>query len=293
MLREVPVAVQRGILSILNLRQEQLLNFSYAGGGCINHGGRLTTSHGNFFLKWNDSGKFPGMFNTEAKGLRLLRSTNSIDIPEVIEHGENENHQYLILEYIEQKKRCERYWRTLGNQLANLHRFSADTCGLDHDNYIGSLQQFNQRDISWVDFFIEQRLEVQLKMAVDRGFLDAPAINKFNLLYSNLPTIIPLEKHALLHGDLWSGNVMINENGEPCIFDPAVYYGSREADIAMTHLFGGFDNKFYEAYDEAFPLLPGYRDRVALYNLYPLLVHLNLFGASYRAGIMSALDRFI
>jgi len=294
MLQDIPSHVQHGVRSLLNTKGRiDLINFSFSGGGCINQGGRLRTTSGDFFLKWNAAKNFPSMFEAEAKGLQLLRDATVIDTPEVIGFGEEGISQFLILAFIEQEPPSNQYWKNLGRQLALLHQVTGDSFGLDHDNYIGSLKQLNQRNSSWVNFFIEQRLNTQLKLAADAGLMDGAWIKNFELLYSKLPSLLPEEKPSLLHGDLWSGNLISNEKGEPCLIDPALYYGSRETDLAMTRLFGGFSNAFYVAYEETFPLLSGYAKRVDLYNLYPLLVHLNLFGGGYLKSIIAILKSFI
>jgi len=232
------------------------------------------------------------MFEAESNGLKLLLQQNTIRIPQIIGFGENEQYQFLLLEYIEQKGRGKHYWEQLGNRLASLHRTSASYFGLDHDNFIGSLKQSNTTQSSWVNFFIEQRLSAQLKLAVDNGLAGRNWVKKFESLYGELPSLLPQEQPSLLHGDLWSGNLITDEKGEPCLIDPAVYFGNREADLSMTKLFGGFDREFYSTYQQAFLLQPGFDKRVDVYNLYPLLVHVNLFGGSYIHTVESTLKIF-
>jgi fructosamine-3-kinase len=292
MISRIPPAVLEGVKTSLNIDDSAFKGFSFASGGCINQGGKLKTTLGDFFLKWNDIKKFPGMFEAESKGLKLLREKNTIRIPEVIGFGESEGHQFLLLEFIEEKFRQKKYWQHLGNKLASLHRRSSDLFGLDHDNYIGSLKQFNRQHASWLTFFVEQRLNVQLKLAIDSGIMDSEWSKQFESLYTKLTAILPEEKPSLLHGDLWSGNLITDENGEPCLIDPAVYFGNREADLAMTKLFDGFEDEFYISYHETFPLQPGYDKRLDIYNLYPLLVHVNLFGGSYKSAVAAILKAF-
>lgn len=294
MISRIPKDVVEDVKEILKLPNLSAFNdFSFSGGGCINSGGRLRTTAGNFFLKWNDEKKFPGMFDAESKGLKLLSWQKIIRVPEVIDHGANGSHQFLLLEYIDQKSRSKNYWQQLGVRLASLHRCSAEAHGLDHNNYIGSQRQYNQQSPSWIHFFIQQRLSVQLKVAVDGGLAPSNWSKKFETLYSILPSLLPEEKPSLLHGDLWSGNLITDDKGEPCLIDPAVYFGNREADLAMTKLFGGFENAFYSSYQEAFPLQPGFEKRTDLYNLYPLLVHVNLFGGSYIHSVEATLKIFL
>lgn len=295
MLSSVPEIVQQGIRKIFTSTAGSLFNlksFSFSSGGCINHGGKLETSAGNFFLKWNDALKFPGMFKAEAKGLEALRKPLAIQIPEVRGHGVEGYYQFLLLDFIESKRSCKSYWEDLGHGLAALHKNTSAAFGLDHSNYIGSLQQFNTHKTSWVNFFIEQRLQIQLQYAIDSGVMDNSLIKEFENLYKELPALLPEESPSLLHGDLWSGNIITDENGKPCLIDPAVYYGHREMDLAMTRLFGQFEKEFYESYTNAFPLIAGHKERVDIYNLYPLMVHVNLFGGSYRRQVELILQQY-
>ncbi len=293
---QVPEVIQHGVVSLLKQKIADTLtlkDFSFTGGGCINNGGRLTTSHGTYFLKWNDADKFPEMFKTEAKGLKLLAESKSMYIPEVIGAGEAGSYQFLVLEFIMASYRTQHYWRDFGIQLAMLHRNTSLSFGLDHDNYIGSLPQHNSLHSSWIEFFIHNRLEAQLRLAERSALVDKSLLRNFETLYTKLPDLLATEKPALLHGDLWSGNVMVNQHGAPGLIDPAVYFGHREMDIAMTQLFGGFNPEFLQVYHEVFPLAPGVEDRLQIYNLYPLLVHVNLFGGDYLAQVNSILRRFI
>ena len=233
------------------------------------------------------------MFKSEAQGLILLRGSNALVVPEVIHAGTAGSHQFLLLEYLEGGRRQTNFWVDFGSGLAKLHRMSADAFGLDHDNYIGSLPQSNSPSLSWVEFFIGQRLRIQLQIAVEHNRIGEEFVKKFDTLFDKLPSILPEEPPSLLHGDLWGGNLMISKAGRPGIIDPAVYYGHREVDLAMTKLFGGFDASYIDSYDEAYPLMPGYQERMTIYNLYPLLVHLNLFGGAYKAQVVEVVRRFV
>ena len=268
-------------------------DFKYASGGCINTGGVMDTSFGKMFIKWNDRHRFPKMFEVEFKGLQLLRSPNVIKVPEPLLSAEAGEFAFLVTEYISSSSRSEGYWDFLGANLAALHEITSTDFGLDHDNYIGSLPQVNNPGNDWIEFYINNRLEYQVKMAIDDGKMGSSSIDDFQRFYSILHTTLPKEIPSLLHGDLWSGNLMTGPVGEPVIFDPAVYYGNREIDIAMTRLFGGFSNRFYEVYNESFPLLPGYEERIDIYQLYPLLVHVNLFGGGYISQVKGILKRYL
>ena len=261
-------------------------------GGSINRAIKIVTEAKPLFLKWNDANLFPGMFDAEAKGLQLLRSTNTFFIPEVIFTDTADGKSFLILEWIESGVKIKNFWNDFGLRLAKLHRHTSKNFGLDHNNYIGSLQQSNVQHSSWINFFINERLTPQLKRAVDSGKLPDRLIKQLANLSKQLPEIIPKEKPSLLHGDLWNGNFMTAHNGSACLVDPAVYYGHREMDLAMTKLFGGFDREFYEAYNDQFPLEKDFDSRVDIYNLYPLLVHVNLFGGGYVQQVQSILSEF-
>lgn len=293
MIQRVPEDVELGLKSLLDKTSFEIIGFEPAAGGCINQGGKLSTSRGDFFLKWNDRSRFPGMFKAEAEGLRLLSGSSAIRIPQVIGFGNGNIHQFLLIELMRRSSPSKSFWRDLGHQLAQLHGNKHDICGLDHNNYIGSLHQSNKVSTSWIDFFIQQRLAMQLKMAVDANLVDSPWSKKVEKLYSKLPSLLVPEKSSLLHGDLWNGNILCDESGRPCLIDPAVYYGHREVDLAMTCLFGEFDSSFYDAYNEILPLESGYRKRFDLYNLYPLLVHLNLFGRAYKSNIDRVVNQFL
>ncbi len=267
-------------------------DFKPVGGGCINNGGRLLTQAGNFFIKYNDE-QFEGMFDVEAKGLRLLKAAEAIHIPEVYCTGRTQDGMiFIVLEWIESKRRKNDFWQTFGAQLANMHRVSNDTFGLDTDNYIGSLPQYNNKHRNWPDFFREERIEPQIAIGRDNGKLSNSIIEQIRNIYPKLPDIFPEEQPALLHGDLWGGNFMVDQEGEPALIDPAVYYGHREMELAFTQMFGGFNREFYEAYDHHFPLEKGFDDRKALYNLYPVLVHVNLFGGAYLHELQEIISRF-
>ena len=260
-------------------------------GGSINETLGLTTNQGKFFLKLNDKNTYPEMFEKEKLGLELLKNKSSLHIPEVIAVGEYGSRSFLIMDFVISSAPKQSFWEEFGRGLANLHRNTSTRFGLEYNNYIGSLQQYNSTKNSWVEFFIEQRLNIQEKWARESGLLDKETSLMLQKLYVKLDQIFPEEPVALLHGDLWSGNFLVNEQGSASIIDPAVYYGNREMDIAMSLLFGGFQKQFYEAYHEAFPLADEWEQRIEVCNLYPLLVHVNLFGSSYAGRVNSILKR--
>lgn len=288
---EIVAAIEKAI-SYRTGGSIQIQSLKPVGGGCINQTFKAVTTGKNYFVKMNNASAFPGMFDAEVNGLKLLKNAMTISVPETIVTGTEGNESFLVLEWIEPGKRVKDFFEDFGRKMAGLHACTHSFFGLEEDYYIGSLKQLNKPCNSFGEFFIHQRLEVQLKMAVDSGRLPATVLNSFEKLYSRLQEIIPPEKPALLHGDLWNGNYMTGADGYACIFDPAVYYGHREMDLAMTILFGGFERDFYESYHRHFPLEKNWRTRVDIFNLYPLLVHVNLFGGGYSADVMGIVKRF-
>lgn len=261
-------------------------------GGSINESFKLETSAGYFFLKRNDREKFPSMFQKEAKGLQLIAQKDKIKVPEFIAEGCFENYQFIILRFIEKGISSKTFWEDFGHSMAKLHQETQNEFGLDEDNYIGSIHQSNSKNNDWTNFFIHQRLQPLVSLALTHKKLNHAHYDQFQKLYERLKNIFPNEKPALLHGDFWNGNFMPDVDGHPVIFDPAVYYGHREMDIAMSKMFGGFHEKFYAAYNEINPLAEGWEKRVSLANLYPLLVHVNLFGGSYVGEVEQILKSY-
>lgn len=266
-------------------------SISSVGGGCINETAKVQTNIGWFFAKWNDAKRFPQLLEAERKGLELLKSASAIKVPEVISQKTIGTTQYLILEFVESTAMEKQFWSNFGKSLAKLHKHTSEKFGLDHDNYIGSLPQSNRQYNKWSDFFILERLEPQIKMARDEQRIGSSFIQKFSKLFSQIEKIFPVEAPSLIHGDLWSGNYMVGNKGEPVMIDPAVYYGHREMDLGMTKLFGGFTPEFYTVYNEEFPLEKDWQKRTDTCNLYPLMVHVNLFGGSYSSQVEGILRR--
>lgn len=268
-----------------------LSSFYHVPGGCINRAVVVNTSKGDFFVKWNAQKSF-SFFKKEKNGLTILDSSCTIDVPRVIAIGEEEGIPYLILSYIPSYDLDKRFWEQLGENLAGLHSVKGSQFGFEEDNYIGALDQVNTLNNSWKGFFIDCRLEPQIQMALASGHITIDFAATFREIYEVLADIFPDEPPVLVHGDLWSGNVICGKNSTPYLIDPAVYYANREVEMAFTSLFGGFDTAFYAAYNDRLPLQKGFEERVDLYNLYPLLVHLNLFGLSYLESIRKVIAKY-
>ena len=267
--------------------------FSSVGGGCINETYRISFNNKKFFCKINFASKFPHLFEKEALGLKLIARQNIIKVPEVIDNFKIDKHQILLLEWIDEGKRTEDFWKYFGEQLAALHQVSNDFFGLDEDNYMGSVPQSNKPTGNWIDFFIRQRLQPLVDQCLYKNLLSGEHQSHFQKLYRQLPSIFgKQQKPALLHGDLWSGNFMCNSNSEPVLIDTAVYFGDPAVDMAMTTLFGGFNAGFYEAYNYHAPLPSNYKEQWEVCNLYPLLIHLILFGRSYLSQIETIVNRY-
>ena len=259
------------------------------GGGDINEAFAVTLADGSEAFVKTHPDPPPAMFSVEALGLRWLDEAKAIRIPRVLAFSD-EQPAYLALELLKPAKRRPDFDEDLGRSLAALHAHGAPTFGLDYDNYIGRLPQSNTAAPDWASFYWASRLEPQLRLACDRGLIDRRTRSKFDVLHGSLAGRMgPEEPPSRLHGDLWGGNLHVDGSGRPCLVDPAVYGGHREVDLAMMRLFGGFAERVFAAYEEAWPLPPGAGDRVPLYQLYPLLVHVNLFGGSYVPSAESAL----
>ena len=266
----------------------QLQGASPLSGGDINQVFLLNCTEGKFVVKLNEASKFPDMFTVEAKGLELLNSSDSFKIPKVIAEGTVENNSYLLLEYIPSGNPNNHFWESFVQKLAKLHKTTNPTFGLDHNNYIGRLPQYNGSYISASKFYISQRIEPQLRMASSNGF----HFSKVDTFFKNISEEIPLEVPALIHGDLWKGNYLVSEKGNPVLIDPAVAFAPREMDLGMMQLFGGFPPKVFSEYHNHFPLFENWEERVSIWQLYYLLVHLNLFGKSYLGQVTDIIKRY-
>jgi fructosamine-3-kinase len=265
-------------------------------GGDINQAFAVRLADGReIFVKTNTRSP-AGMFAAEARGLAWLAEAGALRLPAVlaVSPPKAPGPAFLALELVRLGRPAPSFDEVLGRGLAALHRRGAPSFGLDHDNFIGPLPQTNTPAAGWAEFYRARRLEPQLRIAVDAGRAPAALRRGFERLFAALPALVgAAEPPSRLHGDLWSGNLLCDDGGAPCLIDPAVYGGHREVDLAMMRLFGGFGRRVFEAYDEAWPLGDGAAERVDLYQLYPLMVHVNLFGGGYAASAQAALERLV
>lgn len=260
-------------------------------GGDISSAYKIKTLGNIYFLKLNRALALQ-MFLKEVAALKMIAKTHTIGTPDVIDVGSFENNSYLLMDFIESKPPSNRDMTLLGEQLAQLHLKTSNTFGFDFDNFIGTLPQSNKHHNEWVDFYIEERLAPQLKIAIQRHLLSPAEVPDLSTMKLKTVDIFKDVQPSLLHGDLWSGNYLISKDGTPYLIDPASYYGHNEVDIAMSLLFGGFSSSFYQAYHQIMPQKNHSDARIELYQLYYLLVHLNLFGTSYYNSIKHILEKY-
>src|SRR5574344_2926797 len=271
-------------------------------GGDINKAYGLTLADGTHIFMKANAKENSAFFTAEAAGLAAIARMKKISTPKVLcigtDPGEQSGYSFLLLEYLESRGKITSYWETFGRELAEFHRADASCFvtngkyGFLRDNYIGATEQVNRGRSRWCDFWRDCRLVPQFTRA--KNYFSADTSAKITKLLDRLDSFLPEpEKPSLLHGDLWNGNVMCGPDGKAWLIDPAVYVGSREADLAMMQLFGGFPAEFYNAYYDAYPQEKGYEDRRDLYNLYQLLTHLNLFGGTYLEPVCSIIDEYV
>lgn len=266
-------------------------NTRSVGGGCINQGYQLQGNNQKYFVKLNQA-KLVEMFAAEALGLKQMYATQTITVPKPICWGTADNSCYIVLQWLDLGGGNGHSWTEMGRQLAAMHKAgTSDRFGWERNNTIGSTPQINDWMDNWADFFAQQRIGYQLKLAKWRGG-GFPDTNKVvNAIAQRLRDRQP--QASLVHGDLWSGNAAIATDGAPVILDPAAYYGDRETDLAMTELFGGFPAAFYNGYNSEWALDEGYQQRKNIYNLYHVLNHFNLFGGGYGSQAKRMIQQLI
>jgi len=285
---DITIQISASINTIFDVEK-----ISSISGGCINQAYCIEDSKHSFFVKLNKK-KNLHMFEAEAMGLQEIKDSHSLRVPTPICWGRNETNSWLVLEYIEMTRITKNGSEALGAGLAEMHRISFEKFGWIQNNTIGSTSQINNFSLDWIQFWRKHRLGYQLQLAKANGYTGR-LLDQGEYLMVELESFFPETPQAasLLHGDLWNGNYSYDLEGCPVLYDPAVYYGDREADLAMTELFGGFSTTFYAAYKEAYPLDPSYKIRKTLYNLYHILNHLNLFGGSYLTQAEDMMERLL
>lgn len=261
------------------------------GGGCISFTYKIGISDKNYFLKFLSNEKYPNLYKTEVLGLLMLEKTEALEIPRIIVHDQTEDYQFLVLEYVDQSNRKNNYWSELAKGISKIHLNQNDYFGLDYPNFIGTLEQINTPKLQWKDFYMENRIYPQGHLAVNNKKLPKEIFRKFEILYNKFDDLVPKSTPSLLHGDFWYENIMPNQFGVPTLIDPSVYYGHREMDLAMADLFGGFPQDFFDTYQEQFPIEKGYDERRKWHQLYPLLVHVNLFGDNYAKRVINIMNQ--
>lgn len=272
--------------------KETITKVASVHGGDISTAYKIESPNNTYFLKVNSNSNALTMFQTEAYGLQLISVTNTIKTPKVIVCDSYQNLAFFLLEFIESKQASSKDFKNLGEQLAQLHQCTSDTFGLNQDNFIGRLPQSNNQHKSWIDFYTHERLLPQLELATQKGLLKDTECPKSEHIKNQLNHLFKNVKPALLHGDLWNGNYLISKDGTPYLIDPAVYFGHHEVDIAMSKLFGGFGDTFYSSYFNQVPTDEFTSARIEIYQLYYLLVHLNMFGSSYYGSVISIMKTY-
>ncbi len=268
------------------------MSYQSVSGGDISSAYLLRTNTKQYFLKVNSKPFALEMFLAEQKGLRAIENTRTIAVPHVRLVDSFENNAFLLMDFVESKRPDSEDFKEFGKQLALLHSMTYDSFGFSSDNFIGSLPQSNQFQNNWSEFYWNERIEPQINLALANQLLrkneipqKGKAIEVFNQIFGEV-------KPSLLHGDLWGGNYLISSNGSPYLIDPATYYGHSMVDIAMSKLFGGFGTSFYDTYHEIIPKTENYAQQIELYQLYYLLVPLNLFGSGYYSGVSSVFRKY-
>jgi fructosamine-3-kinase len=261
------------------------------GGGCINQASKLRGADGReYFVKKNHTSFLP-YFQAEARALKEMGDTQTVRVPEVIAHGTEKDHAFLVLELVEEGSSHTNGQATLGTLLAKMHRITKPHFGWTMDNCIGATPQPNPKSENWPAFYRTHRLAHQFDLAANKGCHFKNAEQLLDQVGHLFTSYMP--HPSLLHGDLWGGNAGYDIQGEPFLFDPASYYGDRETDLAFTYMFGGFSSAFYDAYEKEYPVDPGFRIRKTLYNLYHELNHFNLFGGGYASSAQSSIDQLL
>lgn len=274
------------------LSEENEIRLSPVEGGYINKSYCIRSGNKQWFCKINSATKFPQLLSKEKNSLDFIERQNIIKTPEVINQYEAGGLQVLILEWIKEGQKNEGFWKKFGEQLAHLHRVSNDYFGREEDNYMGNICQTNAPSSDWINFFIHQRLMPMVKRCSEQKLLKRKHRSAFEKLYYRLPDFFDNQcKPSLVHGDLWKGNFLCNENADPVLIDPSVYFGHRAVDLGMTNMYA-VNKEFYLSYNYHFPLPSNFKEQGELCNLYALLIGLSVLGKDCRPLIESTLKRF-
>lgn len=285
--------MQKLIEHLSHITKREFKGIKSLSGGSISSAYLLKADKDSYFLKVNSQSDAHEMFVAEKKGLNTIEQTATISVPKVHLTGLFDNKAFLLMDYVESKQPDSNDYRTFGKHLAHLHLNYADKFGFESDNFIGSLPQSNKQHDKWSEFYWNERIDPQLRWAKQKKLLRSDEIISEQTAIDAFEELLDSDsKPSLLHGDLWAGNYLIASNGVPYLIDPATYYGHPMVDIAMSKLFGGYGQPFYDAYHEVIPKTKNYDAQVDLYQLYFLLVHLNLFGRSYYGSVASILKRY-
>ncbi|MBZ4191119.1 fructosamine kinase family protein [Niabella beijingensis] len=260
--------------------------------GPVNRCHRIASGTSSYFLKVNNASGCPMLFEKEYNALKALSGRNALRVPEPLKWGIAGEEQYLLLEWMDTAAPLPKSWELLGSGLARIHREGAPYFGFFEDNYLSVWPQENTVTVTWPEFYGNHRILPLIRELYHSGILTKADSTLAERFCRRLPELFPDEQPALLHGDLWSGNILFTMRGEPVVVDPAVYYGHREMDIGMTLLFGGFTQDFYSSYEAVYPLSSGWRQRLPFSQLYPLLIHAFLFGGNYVSSVRAVLNRF-
>lgn len=270
----------------------EIKSYRPVSGGDISAAYLLESKSQKYFLKANTKPFAKTMFMAEQKGLQAIEETKTIAVPHVHLVDELDGKSFLLMDFIESRRPNAKDYKHLGRDLAKLHLKTSDIFGFPTDNFIGSLPQTNTQHGDWAEFYWNERIVPQLKLSQKNEALEKKYIPSKEAALKVFRQVFEEVKPTLLHGDLWGGNYLISSDGTPYLIDPAVYYGHSMVDIAMSRIFGGFDAEFYDAYHEIIPRQTYYQEQIKLYQLYYLLVHLNLFGRSYRSSVVDILERY-
>ena len=281
------------ISHISKLTNKEFHKIQSLSGGSISSAYLLEGNDSDYFLKVNSQSDAYDMFVAEQAGLKAIEETNTIAVPKVHHADTFEGKAFLLMDYVASRHASTDDFKTLGRQLAHLHLNHHKSFGFETNNFIGSLAQSNTQHTNWAEFYWHERIAPQLKLAEQKKLLNSNEIPSSQTTISVFESLLGNDvKPSLLHGDLWGGNYLIAVDGRPFLIDPAVYYGHSMVDIAMSKLFGGFGDGFYNAYHKIIPPTSNYNAQIELYQLYFLLVHLNMFGRSYYGGVAAILERY-